>query len=167
MSKLYRSNDDIVLAGVFGGIGEYLKINSDILRVAFIIFALYNGSLFMMTVLYGLAVLMIPKLPANEFEANYTYSDTQGKHNGNTFSSRNFKETFKDFGAEVKSKSESDFMDKNKSLLGYIMIAFGTYFALDKIFYSLRFNGSIIPLVLIVLGLFVLFRNDRRNGNEK
>ncbi len=166
MSKLYKSNDDIVVAGVLGGIGEYLKISPDIVRVAYVIIALFSGSLFMMAALYALAVFLIPKRSPDEFEANYTYSDSQGANNGNTFTSENFKKSFHDFGNEMKTKKNSILEGKNSKLIGYILIAAGVYLSLSKILYVVRFDGSLAPIMLIILGLVVLFRNDRRKKSE-
>ncbi|MCA9381478.1 PspC domain-containing protein [Candidatus Dojkabacteria bacterium] len=42
MKKLYRSNKDRVIAGVCGGLGEYLNIDPVILRIIFAI-ALFSG----------------------------------------------------------------------------------------------------------------------------
>ncbi|MCA9386922.1 PspC domain-containing protein [Candidatus Dojkabacteria bacterium] len=42
MKKLYRSNKDRVIAGVCGGLGEYLGIDPVILRIIFVV-ALFSG----------------------------------------------------------------------------------------------------------------------------
>lgn len=42
--KLYRSMMDKKLCGVCGGLGEYFDIDSTVIRVAWILFALLGGS---------------------------------------------------------------------------------------------------------------------------
>lgn len=57
MKKLYKSSTDKKLAGVCGGIGEYFEIDSTVVRLLWIIFALCGGS---GVLAYLLAMLIIP-----------------------------------------------------------------------------------------------------------
>jgi phage shock protein C len=41
--KLYRSRNDAILAGVCGGLGQYLGIASNLVRVFFIILSVFSG----------------------------------------------------------------------------------------------------------------------------
>jgi phage shock protein C len=41
--KLYRSNTDKMIAGVAGGLGEYLDVDPTIIRLAFALLALIGG----------------------------------------------------------------------------------------------------------------------------
>ncbi len=78
MRKLYKSDNDKILAGVIGGVGEYTDIDPTVLRLAFIILAI-------MTVVgpavigYIIAVLVIPGRPHHQAkEAEYT--ETKKEH---------------------------------------------------------------------------------------
>lgn len=42
--RLYRSENNRVLGGVCGGIGEYFSLDPVIIRLAFVIFTLMGGS---------------------------------------------------------------------------------------------------------------------------
>ena len=44
MKRLYRSKKNKVLAGVCGGIGEYLNVDPVIIRILWIIWALVYGT---------------------------------------------------------------------------------------------------------------------------
>lgn len=57
--KLIRSTKDKVLAGVIGGLGEYLKMDATILRILAVI--LFIVSPLPMIILYLAAVFLIPK----------------------------------------------------------------------------------------------------------
>lgn len=57
MKKLYKSSTDKKLAGVCGGIGEYFEIDSTVVRLLWVIFALCGGS---GVLAYLLAMLIIP-----------------------------------------------------------------------------------------------------------
>jgi phage shock protein PspC (stress-responsive transcriptional regulator) len=61
---LYRSRDDRMLFGVCGGLGKYFDVDSNIIRVLWIlaIFFSWGG----MLVAYLLAALLIPEEPAKK-----------------------------------------------------------------------------------------------------
>jgi len=56
--RLYRSNKNKVIAGVCGGIGEYLGIDPVIIRLLWVVFALAYGSGILA---YLIAWLIIPR----------------------------------------------------------------------------------------------------------
>jgi len=58
--KLYRSNQNVMLAGVLGGIAEYFKIDPTIIRLIFIVLWILTAW-FPMTILYIAAAIIIPK----------------------------------------------------------------------------------------------------------
>lgn len=58
--RIYRSKEDSVLAGVAGGIGEYLQIDPAFLRIIGAFLTLVTGILPGVLV-YGIAALAIPK----------------------------------------------------------------------------------------------------------
>jgi phage shock protein PspC (stress-responsive transcriptional regulator) len=43
VKKLYRSREDRVLGGVCGGLAEYLALDSTLIRLLFVVFALAGG----------------------------------------------------------------------------------------------------------------------------
>jgi len=60
--KLYRSKKDKVLAGIFGGLGEYFDIDSNLLRLIFlfILFLTFFSGLFPFLIIYLIAMFIIP-----------------------------------------------------------------------------------------------------------
>jgi phage shock protein C len=61
--KLYKSDTDKVLAGVIGGLGEYLDMDPTILRLAYILITVLTGVV-PAIVAYFIAVLVVPNKPA-------------------------------------------------------------------------------------------------------
>lgn len=55
--KLYKSERDKKIAGVCGGIAEYLNIDSTLIRLAWVLFCLAGGS---GIVIYIIAALIMP-----------------------------------------------------------------------------------------------------------
>ena len=60
MKKLYRSNTDIKLCGVCGGLAEYFDIDPTIIRLIFIFLTLFGGGGLL---IYLICALVIPKSP--------------------------------------------------------------------------------------------------------
>lgn len=58
--KLYKSDKDQMLFGVCGGIAEYFKIDSTIVRIALVFFTFCGGSGIL---LYIIAAIAMPKKP--------------------------------------------------------------------------------------------------------
>ena len=66
MKKLYRSEENKIVAGVTGGLGEYLEIDPVILRIIAVIVALVTG-IVPFALVYLLSVLVIPKHPGTKY----------------------------------------------------------------------------------------------------
>lgn len=60
--KLYRSTTDRVFAGICGGLGEYLNIDSTILRLVWTLIVIFTG-LVPGVLVYLLAIFIIPQRP--------------------------------------------------------------------------------------------------------
>jgi len=57
MEKLYRSKDDCVIAGICGGLGKILDVDSNIIRILWVLFSLFYG---VGIILYILAWVFLP-----------------------------------------------------------------------------------------------------------
>ncbi len=62
MNQLYRSNTDRKIAGVCGGIGEYLSISSDVVRILFVLGSLMLGLRYGF-IIYIVSMLLMPQAP--------------------------------------------------------------------------------------------------------
>lgn len=62
IKKLYRSRKQRVLAGVFGGLGEYFNIDPTILRIAWILITVFTGFIPGL-IAYLMAAIIIPEQP--------------------------------------------------------------------------------------------------------
>ena len=58
--KLYKSSDDKMLCGVCGGLGDYLGIDSTIVRLIWVVFTLCGGAGLLA---YIIAAIIIPSAP--------------------------------------------------------------------------------------------------------
>lgn len=62
MRKLYKSDNDKILAGVIGGIGEYVDIDPTVLRLVYILLTIMTA-IVPAIIGYIIAALIIPKRP--------------------------------------------------------------------------------------------------------
>lgn len=62
--KLTRSSTDRMIAGVFGGIGRYFKINPNILRVLYVALTIFTGFV-PGIIIYAILAIIIPADPQN------------------------------------------------------------------------------------------------------
>ncbi len=58
MKKLYRSVEDKMLSGVCGGLGEYFKIDSTLIRLLFVTALFFSAGT--MIFVYIIAAVIIP-----------------------------------------------------------------------------------------------------------
>ena len=60
VKRLYRSREDRMISGVCGGLGEYLSIDATIIRLIFVITALWGGA---GLIVYIVMLLVVPEEP--------------------------------------------------------------------------------------------------------
>ena len=64
-NKLYRSDENKMLAGVCGGIAEYFGVDPTLIRLAWVVFSLLGGSGLLA---YILAAIIIPRDDSNLYQ---------------------------------------------------------------------------------------------------
>lgn len=62
MRKLYRSRESSVVAGICGGLGEYFNIDPVIIRIIFLVSAIWGAGI----LLYIIAWVIVPLRPTEE-----------------------------------------------------------------------------------------------------
>jgi phage shock protein C len=60
--RLYRSNRDVMLGGVAGGLGEYFNLDPTIVRLLFVLLALVTA-VFPMLLVYFILWIVMPRAP--------------------------------------------------------------------------------------------------------
>lgn len=62
--KLYRSRSDRKLAGVCGGLGQYLGVDSTIIRLLWVLSWMFGVTIPFSIIVYFMAAVIIPEEPA-------------------------------------------------------------------------------------------------------
>jgi len=134
--KVYRSEDNYILAGVCGGLGDYFEIDPTLVRVIFVLLAIGGGAGIL---IYILLALIIPK-------------------KGTFSTKKNVEEVTEEIENKVKNISKEIRENKRFNVFGLILILLGGIF-LWNTFGFFKINGEILwPAILIVLGFSILFK---------
>ena len=72
--RLYRSKDERMLAGVCGGIGEYLEVDPTLIRLVAVLLALAGGP---GVIAYIILWLVVPERPDNKLDLSATPSSDE------------------------------------------------------------------------------------------
>lgn len=75
--KLYKSSSDRKIAGVCGGLGEYLGVDPTVVRLVWVFAVLFAG---VGLLAYVIAAVVIPEAPNGTAAGGYTpYTDVSGE----------------------------------------------------------------------------------------
>ncbi len=142
---LYRSEQNRVLGGVCGGLGEVFKLDPTILRVLFLLIILFGGS--------GLFLYLILWVVIPTESKIHKSSDQNIREN-----IEEMKERAQDFAKDFRGEK-----DHSRMIVGVAILVAGLLFLLGNFGYGYLFNfHKLWPLLLIILGFFVLTRKDGR-----
>jgi phage shock protein C len=143
--QLFRSRENRMIAGVCGGVAEYFNIDPTIVRIIWVLFTLTYG---LGLIAYIVGAIIIPERNLDNFNQgqNYGYSN-------------NSKDT------NHSNENQSDFANKagNKNtnfIIGGVFIVIGLILTANQIF---KIDFKLVwPIVLILIGGFVIFRSGRK-----
>ncbi|MBN1569104.1 MAG: PspC domain-containing protein [Acidobacteria bacterium] len=147
MKRLYKSQKNKILAGVCGGIAEYLGVDPVLIRLIAVLFFFTGGATL---IAYIVGMIIIPNRPP---EPTGAIESTQGQAS--------------DLAANVQTES---YGRAGSLIIGVILIIFGAHFLLRNIpffhpyywwFWDMGWK-FFWPSVLILVGLLVIFRGTRR-----
>lgn len=147
-SSLYRDRSDTMVGGVAGGLGKYLNLDPTIIRIIFIILALFGGG---GVLLYLILWIAIPLEPINYFEDNQYQSNMENAANGNAQQAGDSRQP-----APQNNKPPSD----GNLIAGVILIAIGGIFLINR-FLDIDF-GDLWPFILLAAGLVLVIRGFTR-----
>jgi phage shock protein C len=147
MKRLYKSQKNKMIAGVCGGIAEYLDVDPVLIRLIAVLFFFTGGAAL---IAYIVGVIIIPNRPP---EATGAIEITQEQASASA----------------VNIHTESGGR-AGSLIIGVVLIVFGIHFLLRNIpffhpyywwFWDLGWK-FFWPSALILVGLLVIFRSTRR-----
>jgi len=144
--KIFRSIDDYMIAGVCGGLADYFKIDSSLIRIIFVLLAISGGSGIL---IYLILWLVVPKEAGVEKEI-----DREEKVKEFTEDVKNkAKMMAKEIKTDVKIKKMRRF-----NILGIILVLVGIVAVWNQLSpITIQWN-FFWPGLLILVGILVMFK---------
>jgi phage shock protein C len=156
-SRLERSNTNRVIAGVCGGIAEYLAVDATLVRVAFVVMAFFGG-VGILAYIVLLILMPQPGHPAPFTKAAPSGTGTDATAPLETDPTGASQTTVAPVDPAVRAAEA----ERRRSAVGYLLIALGVVFLLSNVgafrFVQWQF---IWPVVLIGLGVLFLVQRVR------
>lgn len=142
--RLVRSDKDRILGGVCGGLAEFFNVDATIVRLIFVLIAVFGGS---GVLLYLILWLIIPP------------STSAGEISRSTI--KNSADEMKDQAQKLADEAK-DFSKRSnsKQIIGVAVIVLGLLFLFENfgIFHFINF-GKLWPVILIIVGFLIITRN--------
>lgn len=152
--RLERSNTNRVIAGVCGGIGEYLAVDATLVRAVFVVLAFLGG-----VGLLGYFVLLIlmpqPGRPA-PFTSSTSHTTTDAPHAAGDPAA-----TTPTTVAPVDPAVRAAEAERRRMFAGYLLIGVGVVFLLSNAGFRFLQWQYLWPLVLIGIGALFLLQRVR------
>lgn len=135
--RLCRSKQNKVLAGVCGGIAEYFGIDAAIIRLIWIVLAFAGGS---GIIAYIIAVIIMPERSGDQNDFN------SGDGSSDSFDKYSTRDSYSNYDH-----------DKNKIIIGGILIVLGMLFLAKQLFNWINFS-FMGPVILILIGVAIIYK---------
>jgi phage shock protein C len=155
--RFYRSTTDRVLGGVAAGLAEYFSLDPVLIRLLFVLFALFGGGGVLVYIIFW---IVIPEKPLHLNQPQTPPAmepNTETKEEHSTYSSA---------PVNPDARKEAPVEKKKGSLIGgLVLITVGTIFLADEFFPNVDF-GDLWPLILIVIGAGLLINTFARKKEQ-
>lgn len=135
--RLYRSRTEKMIAGVAGGIAQYLDIDPVFVRIAFVSLIFFSG---VGLIIYFVSAVIIPK--EELVGSNQPVEEPEEK-------------------VKEKSVEKGKRKAKREKIFGGILIFLGVIFLADNLFLNITFE-NIFPLILIGVGFWMIFNTFKK-----
>lgn len=145
-SKLYRDTRNQVIGGVAAGLGRYFNIDPLLVRILFVLLAIFGGG--------GLIIYILLWIFVPDDQNGTIYADA-GPNPGNP---ENAEEPFR--------PSPSLEPGRGSLVAGLILIIIGSLFLVDRFIPHIYFE-DLWPVALVVAGLALIFNHFRKEKSDK
>ena len=141
--RLYRSRDKKVVAGIAGGLGDYLDVDPVIIRIIIVLITIFHG--------VGLLIYIIMwiVIPEEEYDPSKIKSEKTFSEDSGQSSEANFTE-----GTNKKVQPEKS--SNERIIFGVVLIFIGIVFLFERFvpFFDFEF---IFAIGMVALGLALIF----------
>ncbi|NLL05705.1 MAG: PspC domain-containing protein [Clostridiaceae bacterium] len=152
-NKMKRSKHDKVVAGVCGGIAEYLNIDSTIIRLGFVFATFFGG---IGPIAYIIAIFVMPE------NAGYIpkgfYDDDKNMNAEDNMDEYDVDKDFTNVMGDDMTSIEHN-PGKSSTFVGISLILLGVIILIKRFIPDFK---DIMPIFLVIIGLLIVFRSRRK-----
>ncbi|MCL5411874.1 MAG: PspC domain-containing protein [Patescibacteria group bacterium] len=153
IKHLYRSENDKIIAGVAGGLGEYFEVDPTLVRIVFVLLTLISGGLGIL--FYIILAIILPCCPENE-----TPRKEEPKKPADEI-----KQNVQSLASELKNRR--NIFEEKKNFIGILLILLGMFILLEELLPEWVNMNLLWPVIIILIGLYVLSKSGpRKQKNE-
>jgi phage shock protein PspC (stress-responsive transcriptional regulator) len=157
-SRLERSSTNRVIAGVCGGIAEYLAVDPTLVRVAFVVMGFFGG---VGILAYIVLLILMPQpgqpAPFAKAAPSDTSTDTTARIDGDSTTTPQSTSVTPVDPAVREAEAE-----RRRTAVGYLLIALGVVFLLSNVGAFRLVQWQLVwPFVLIGIGVLFLVQRVR------
>lgn len=152
IKKLYRSDDDRILAGVAGGLGNYFNVDPLFIRLIFLLLALVHG---LGILFYVILIFIIPK------EGGKSLDVAKAGQKLKEFAGAAEEKT-QEVTEKIEKQGKSWLQDPRR-VIGLVVLIVGLLALLNRIVPVSWFRWDIFwRVALIVVGFYLLLKTDKK-----
>jgi phage shock protein C len=157
-TRLERSTTNKVVAGVCGGIGEYLQVDPTLVRVFFVVGTVVTGGLGLLGYIVLVVLLPLPGQPAPFVKTTGVTTSTVDAATGDVSA-----EQTPQIAPAPAAPADPAAAERNRAAFGVVLVALGVIFLFSNagVFRIVRWDLA-WPLVLIAIGALLLAQRIRR-----
>lgn len=144
--RLFRDTSNQVIGGVASGLGRYFNIDPLLIRILFVLLAIFGGGGLIIYILLWIFV------PDNHNATIYNDSRAEGQH----FESES--------GEPYQSPVSAD-TSRGSLVAGLILITIGALFLVDRFVPRIYFD-DLWPLILVVGGVALIINHFKKEKNQ-
>ena len=154
-TRLERSTKNKVVAGVCGGIAEYLQVDPTLVRVFFVVGTIVTGGLGLLAYIALIVLMPLPGQPAPFVkQAGTSTSTVDAAIAGDTVATTT---------PVAPQPVDPEAAERRRATFGFVLIALGAIFLFSNagVFRIVRWD-LVWPLVFIAIGALLLAQRIRR-----
>lgn len=144
--KLYRSKTDRIIAGVCGGLAEYVNVDPIIIRAAFLALLFYKGFGF---IVYIILAIIVPEATGERIETDR-------------------KEKIQEFAEGIATQAQSlaqemkqnqGWLANRRNMFGVVLIVFGLVAIAETLLPYQWMQWELIwPVLVIAIGVYMIIK---------
>ncbi|NTW26013.1 MAG: PspC domain-containing protein [Lentimicrobium sp.] len=156
-NRLYRSVHGRVIGGVAGGLADFFSMDPTIVRLIFVLLAVFGGS---GVLLYVILWIVLPEKYTfgtyNAYNTPPSSSESKGGKGGVGETFEGFENGEKGFGTEPGIAEKRKF--EGSLIGGVVLILIGAFFLAERFIPHINFS-DFWPLLLVVVGVVLILNS--------